>query len=269
LRGIAVDTTRARATAKHPAYYASRVRSELDAAASAYEWYVEVLDRPPTWETVLSAVSAGTGSETYGIPREDADAVEVVDAGNAHFRRVDHAFVVGLAAETFPRTPRRASFLHPAVRAAVHRRREQFPHLYLDGQAAQYERDVDAYAAALGVARESVTLVRPYKDDEGRDVAPSPFLDALSVPGDRHRRIGLGEWTTVGADADGDASLAEAWPALSEKERLRALAFGPDARGRDAATLRRLAEGTTDPATVERVRRRIDRFETRLEAEDD
>jgi hypothetical protein len=269
LGGIAVDTGRARATAKHPAYFGREVRSAADSAARAYDWHLDALERSPSWETALAAVRQGAGSETYGLPRDDADAVEVVDAGNAHFRRVDRAFVLGLAAERFPRTPRRASFLHPAVRAAVHRRREAFPHLYLDGHAAQYERDLDAYAAALGVARGGVTLVRPYKDDEGRDVPPSPFLDALSVPDERHRRVGLDEWTAVGA-GDGRVDHARTWGSLCEKERLRVLARDADRPGGpDADTLRRLAEGATDPDTAARIRRRLDAFERRLEGEDD
>jgi ATP-dependent helicase/nuclease subunit B len=287
--GIAVETRRARATAEHPAAEAARVAGAAPAAARTYDWLVGVIDEPRSWETALDAVRRGAGSESYGRPPIDADAVEVVDAGNAYFRRVDRAFVLGLAAERFPRTPGRPSFLHPAVRAAVHRRREEFPYLYLDGQAAQYERDLDAYEAALRAAREGVTLLRPYKDDDGRDVAPSPFLDALSVPDERRTRVDLGDWVGLGApdggdwDADADGSdgaegstpggpdLDRVWPALSDKERLRALARYAGGPGGvpDRETLAALADRGCDPEDGRRVARRIDRFEAYREAVED
>jgi hypothetical protein len=284
IEGVAVETGRARVAAKHPAHGAARVREAAATAARTYDWLVGPLDRRPGWQTAVAAVREGAGSETYGLPPEDADAVEVVDAGNAHFRRADVAFVLGLAAERFPRTPRRATFLHRSVRDALHRRREERPFLYLDGRTPQYERDLDAYASALSVARERVTLVTPYKDEEGRDVAPSPFVETLSVPERRHTRVDVGDWIALGdgprrgpddpgSDTnsdhpDRDGETGTKWKRLeerlSDKECLRAVAHlsdRPAGRGPDRATLSRFADRVDDPEDRRRVRRRLDGFE--------
>ncbi len=271
IEGVAVETGRARVAEKHPAFFAGRVRANVPAAARCYDWLADALDRSPDWETATEAVRRGIGAESFGLPRDDADAVEVVDAGNAHFRRANRVFVLGLAAGEFPARPRRPSLIHAAVRRAVYRQGGERPYLYLDSRPARYDRDLDAYAAALRVGREGVVLVRPYKDADGRDVAASPFLDAVEVPAAGHTRVGMGEWVPALPHEGVDVSDRDAWTHSPHKERLRALAREANrpAGGADADTIRRLA-GDLDPETSREVRARYDRLRAAIqEAEDD
>lgn len=277
--GIAVETGRALAAEKHPVYGAERVQGAVPGAVDAYGVLCGALDRPAAWETALAAFRHGTGAESYGLPNDDADAVEVIDAGNAHFRRADRVFVLGLAAGQFPGRPRSPAFVRRAVREAVARRPTERPFLYLDGEAVGYGRDLDAYEAALRAAREGVTLVRPYKDLEGRDVAHSPFLDAVEFEAADRRRIDLGDWVGVGAGPPGSGkktdweSWDDLWDALPPKERLRALARyadRPAGRGPGPEELERLAARIDDHEVRRRVRRRIARFrELTSEGDDD
>ncbi|PSQ18227.1 hypothetical protein BRD00_05670 [Halobacteriales archaeon QS_8_69_26] len=242
--GIAVETGRARAAEKHPAYYVDRVREALPGAVEAHEFLRDALDRPADWSTALAALRHGTGAESYGRPADDGTAVEVVDAGNAHFRRADRVFVLGLAAERFPRGPRRPAFVRGAVRDAVYRRASDHPFLYLDGEAAGYGRDLDAYEAALRTAREGVTLVRPYKDLEGRDVPHSPFLDAVDLDPDARRRIDLGDWVGIGAaHRDGSTDAAAGGPGRGAPAADGSGVDDPDGTG----TRRHDGSGADDP----------------------
>lgn len=293
--GIAVDPDRATATEKHPLFHAGQVRTAAPAAGDAYDWLQTVLDRPAAWATAATAVTTGLGTESYGLPDDDAGAVPVVDAGNAYYRRADRVYVLGLGAERFPRSPHRFAFLHRAVRAALYRGTARWPYLYLNGEAVQYERDLDAYEAALRAADRGITLVWPYKDDEGRDRPRSPFLDAVDVDEAAHARIDLGEWVafegkptaesgesgeieeptdpgTNDGNGDGDEPAkrdaidgsGDDLDHLAPKERLRTLArFAdrPTGRGPPAEELDALAE-SVDPGDAERILEAVDRFES-------
>ncbi len=256
--GIAVETDRARALAEHPAGAAARVREAVERHAKrAYDRLV-ALDGPG-WTTARTALRAALSTERHP-PRTDGDAVEILPVGDpaASAAPVDHLLVLGLSAEAFPRPAPRATLLHAAVREAV-ARGAAGPAAHLDGETDRYRRDRAALGRALrAVAPDGqVTLLRPYKDEEGRDVPPSPVLDALSVPERRRERIALDEW---GYDRGHDDRPP------TPKDRLRALARGVGG-GADRDRLADLAAGT-DPEDARRVLRRVERFEGRLEDDD-
>ncbi len=259
VEGIAVETDRARALAEHPAGAAARVREAVERRAGrAYDRLLALDGRG--WATARTALRAALSSERHP-PRTDADGVELLPVGDPAVTAapVDHLLVLGLSAEDFPRPAPRATLLHAAVREAV-ARGAAGPAAHLDGDTDRYRRDRAALGRALrAVAPDGrVTLLRPYKDEEGRDVPPSPVLDALSVPERDRERIDLDEWSHDRGDGSGGPP--------TPKDRLRALARGVGG-GADRGRLADLAVGT-DPADARRVLRRIERFERRLEDDD-
>jgi hypothetical protein len=254
VEGIAVETDRARAVAEHPAGAATRVRRAVERhVAPAYDRLAD----EPGWEPARTALRAALAAETRP-PATDGDALALLSVADpaVGVAGVDHLVVLGLSAAGFPRAPPRPTLLHRAVREAV-TRGVAGPAAVLDCETARYRRDLDALARALHGVRDGgrVTLVRPYKDDDGRDVAPSPFLDALSVPERRRERVALDEWVP---DADAPAT---------PKDRLRALARGADSRA-DTERLRALA-AEVDPDDARRLLARVERFETRLSERED
>ncbi len=255
IAGIAVETDRARATAAHPASAAATVRTAVEEQVGPA--YDRLTDDGEDWSAARTALRAALSAERHP-PATDADALELLPVADPAVgaARVDHLVVLGLSAGQFPRTPPRPTLLHRAVREAV-ARGAAGPAAHLDGEATRYRADLDALGRTLrAVAADGrVTLSRPYKDDEGRDVPPSPFLDALSVPAERRDRIGLDQWV---ADPE---TAATAPP----KERLRTLARRAGAGGEDRAALDRLAE-RTDGTDARRLSRRVERFEERLGA---
>ena len=263
--GVAVETERALTTAEHLAGAAASVRTAVERRAEpAYERLQSVEEGD--WETARLALRAALSDERRP-PATDADAVELlaVDDPAAAVGDVDHLVVLGLSAERFPRAPPRPTLLHGAVREAV-ARGAAGPAAFLDGETARYRRDVAALGRTLrSVAADGgVTLSRPYKDDEGRDVPPSPVLDALTVPERRRERTALSEWTPAG---DGTGGVREAGDdRTTPKDRLRALARHAGTRAADREALDDLAAGV-DPADARRLLRRVDRFAERLEAD--
>jgi hypothetical protein len=268
VEGVGVRTGRARVATPHPAAVAAGARRALPAVADAYDRLVDVpgagtgtsTGMSPDWATARTALRAGLDGETVVPRRRDGSAVDVVDVGDAAFRTADHVVVLGLSAGSFPRRPRRPAFLHRAVRDALARRPGDVPFLHLDGEATTYERDLDAYANALGTvagsARPRVTLVRPYKDANGRDVAASPFLDAVEF--DARRRVGADEWT-----------FADRAAPDPPKDRLRALAREtdrPTGSDRDADDLRAVV-ADVDARTRRLAADRVERFRSYLAAQ--
>lgn len=261
--GIAVETDRARALAEHLAGSATRVRHAVKRRVEPAYDRLLALDGQG-WTTARTALRAALSVERHP-PRTDADSVEIlpVEGPAASATPVDHLLVLGLSAEAFPRPAPRATLLHAAVREAV-ARGAAGPAAHLDGETDRYRRDRAALRRALrAVAPDGrVTLLRPYKDEEGRDVPPSPVLDALSVPERDRERVGLEEWRH---DRGHGTDTARDGPP-TPKNRLRALARGVGG-GADRARLADLAAGT-DPGDARRVLRRIERFKRRLEDDD-
>lgn len=258
VEGIAVETDRALALAEHPAGGATRVREAVDRRVEGAYDRLLALDGEG-WATARTALRAALSAERHP-PRTDADAVELLPIGDPAVSAapVDHLVVLGLSAESFPRPAPRATLLHAAVREAV-ARGAAGPAAHLDGETDRYRHDRAALGRALrAVAPDGrVTLSRPYKDEEGRDVPPSPTLDALSVPERERERIALDEWSHDGVAGDGPPT---------PKDRLRALARGVGGADRDR--LAALAAGT-GPEDARRVLRRVQRFEERLEDGDE
>jgi hypothetical protein len=156
-------------------------------------------------------------------------------------------YLLGLSAGVFPRSAPRHTYLGRPVRAALARDPGASPLLHLPSRRTRYERAVDAYETALR-AGDRVTLVRPYKDAEGRDRPPSPFLDAVERADER--RVGVGEWPA----ADG------------QRGRLRTVLSGADGRGAGGRT----ARDRIDPASARETRRRVELFREHLaDREDD
>jgi hypothetical protein len=265
--GIAVETDRALATAEHPTGAAAHVRTAVERRAGAA--YDRLRGVEKGWEAARTALRAALSVERRP-PATDADALELLAVGDpaAAVGEVDHLVVFGLSAERFPRASPRSTLLHRAVREAV-ARGEAGPAAVLGSETARYRRDLAALARTLRsvAAGGRVTLSRPYKDEEGRDVPPSPILDALTVP-ERHReRIALSEWTP----ADGTATATDVGGdgvATTSKDRLRALARHAETRTAARETLDDLAAGV-DPGDARRLLRRVDRFAERLESEDE
>lgn len=255
LDGVAVAPRRAEVPETGPAANAAFVRSS-GAAGRTYDWLRSTLDRPVSWATAVAAVRLGLGTERYGRPDVDAGAIPVVDAGNAYVRRADHVYVLGLAADLFPRSPPRFTFIHRAVRAAVHRHAAAYPYLTLDSGPRRYEADLDAYEAALRAARDGITLIWPYTDPEGRTQPRSPFLDGVTVDESARTRVSVSDWTILTDDF--------AASALAPKERLRVLARYANAtpgRPRPNVEVRDLA-ATVDPSVSTRILTGIDRFDS-------
>jgi hypothetical protein len=98
--------------------------------------------------------------------------VRVLSAQEARGATFAHLFLVGLERGTFPRVPRPDPLLPDPARAAL---AEVLPDLELKEHQHAEERWL---FAALATAAPDVTLSWLRCDDEGREVAPSPFVQA-------------------------------------------------------------------------------------------
>lgn len=195
--------------------------------------------KSPSWSDVAAAFADSLAGAGTGRPNTDAMAVQLVDAGNAYFRRRPWVIVSSLSEGAFPRVGTAGSLIPDTVRTAV----AEFddPHLYFDSEEAQIARAVDEYHAALRCATERVTLLRPGRDAEGREQPASRFGGNL-LDADTARTYGVDYHAGDGfLDSVEPAQWLETPPA-STHERLSVLGLnaaptpaGQQAVVRDAA----------------------------------
>lgn len=191
----------------------------------------------------LALVLADRVEAALGEPLGGAGAgVRVLDAMAARGCTFEHLFVVGLARGSFPRVVREDPLLPDGLRRALRRRGvlESFP---VKEQGFDEERWL---LAELLSAAPRITLAWPRADEDGRERAPSPFVEEI--------RLALGADPTVesqspygpdGADAanraptaadpPAPASLRPFGPRTAHEHALRAGALG--SRDAFAATL--------------------------------
>lgn len=133
----------------------------------------------PSWADAAEMLTEALGGAGTGRPQNNAMAARIIDAGNAYFRTAPWVIVGGLATGLFPPTGTGGSLIPESVRTTVADAVEEYPYLYFDSEVAQVARAVDEYVAALRCATDKVTLLRPARDKDGREQAPSRFVADL------------------------------------------------------------------------------------------
>ncbi|MDX6771173.1 MAG: hypothetical protein SF051_16710, partial [Elusimicrobiota bacterium] len=158
---------------------AAPLPAEADAWAAVHEALdaLSAFDRlaaPCSWEEFLDAFErklarAGRSASTG---RRGARALDAMDARGHRF---DALIVVGLQEGLFPRRVTEDPLLSDAARAAL-----RHPGgWWLSTKAAGHEEERLLFALTVGAAAESLTLVFPRSDEEGRPTVPSTYLREL------------------------------------------------------------------------------------------
>lgn len=221
----------------------------------------------PSWSDVVETFTEALAGAGTGRSRNDAMAVQIIDAGNSHFRKAPWVIIGGLSAGEFPKAGTDASLIPDSVRTAVADAAETEPYLYFDSIAAQVDRAVDEYVAALRCATERVTLLRPERDDDGRKQAPSRFVTDL-MRSDVGRTYPLDYHETDGFIAPTATPDWTETPPASVHERLSVLGLngGPTLAGQQADVRSEHSERLVDIAAMldEPVAAELDRAQGRL-----
>ncbi|WP_138007106.1 hypothetical protein [Halalkalirubrum salinum] len=232
-----VNTTRTAITETHATSLAELVRNKLDAVGTHYDRMQYLFDAKPSWDEVRRAFSTALGSDSFGASHIDAQAVPLVDAGNAFFRNAKHLFVLGMNAEEFPGKADTPTFLHTDLRQEVYNRANQgkSPYTHLDNRATAYGEAVDFYQATLRTAESdaSISLVHTYQDQQGNDIAWSSFVDLFDIESEADAasplvdRVGVGEW--LPQPRNSEDKITESWDEVirrtAPRERLRMLLY--------------------------------------------
>lgn len=197
-RSPTVDTTaitpatvdRTRQAAGTDVEPSDRTEDELRRAITTARRLAVQLKEGTDWgmlgDLFLEAV-AGSGG---GRSLDDADAVRLVDSGNAYFRQAPEVVIVGLSEERFPGGADPAGSFPRSFREAV--RESDDPFCVLDTRLSIVERARDQFGAAVAAATERLTFLRPTHDSSGRPLNESRFTRGLTLPDERV--------VTVGAD---------------------------------------------------------------------
>lgn len=204
-----------------------------------------------TFADLFVETIAGSGG---GRSINDNDAARFVDAGNAYFRRAPHVIVAGLAETVFPTGNDLDDAFPTSLRTAVSRSADPF--LHLDTKEAAVDRSRDRYGAALRCAEERLTLLRPARDGDDRELSPSRFIRGLSLPDDRRLRFSAATHPVDGLVEDpGRPRWLDRTPE-TRGSRLRAVALhaGPSGSTDSDARLAEIA-ATLPDGVAERVTR--------------
>lgn len=129
----------------------------------------------PRGDELAAAFDAALRSANRRASTSDGAGVRVLDALQARAVPVDHLFLVGLHHGAWPREHREDVFLSDAIRARL---RERTGRPISLARLAEREESF-LLGLLLSQARASVTLTRPRRDAEGRELAPSAFLRSL------------------------------------------------------------------------------------------
>lgn len=129
----------------------------------------------PREDELATAFDAALRGATRRASASEGAGVRVLDALQARAIPVDHLFLVGLHHGAWPREHREDVFLPDAIRAQLRERTGRPVPL---ARLAEREESF-LLGLLLSQARASVTLTRPRRDAEGRELAPSAFLRSL------------------------------------------------------------------------------------------
>lgn len=226
--GPGVDLKRTRITETHSTSQASEVYQLAAAAGQYYEYIQDIFDINSGWEEVNRAITEVIGSQTIGKTHTDANAVRVMEAGDAHFVEADYIYLLGVSTGEFPVENEPASFLHDELRDEVAVRSEtgEYPFLRLQSSRTQYNIDLDYYENVMRASDTEITLLHHYKDSEGNTVEWSPFVDLLPA-NDLAERVRVDEWLPQTEEATPEEPDHTTWEDtvenVSEKDRLRLL----------------------------------------------
>ena len=118
------------------------------------------------------------GKETYGLTRQDASSVAVVDAANSAFLQAKNLFILGFRAEEFPRTCPKGIFLPDELRNYLATSKEgESAYLYLRNSTNDYANECDFFEIVLRTKPEKVTILMPYHDERNHVLGWSPFVE--------------------------------------------------------------------------------------------
>lgn len=132
-----------------------------------------------TWLDIVRAFYSIAGSETYGIPNRDLNAVRVIDAGNSHFINGKVRYILGLKSKGFPRKSPSGILLSDEYRKQVN---EEYGPLYLRAPDTDFENEHDFFDAAFGSdSIEERVFTMPYLDDRGHKEEWSVFTHDFDV----------------------------------------------------------------------------------------
>jgi inactivated superfamily I helicase len=198
--------------------------------------------------------------EPWGGAGAGVQLLSVTEARGATF---DRLVVAGLERSAFPRSIAEEPLLVDSLRARL---RELLPDLPVKTEGHDEERYL--FATLLGAADE-VVLLRASRDEDGRELPPSPFLDALARgrgveetvledgTGDLRPVAALDRATSAALSAGTRALSSHLAPALEEGRRRfappenRGSAAPPGSAAVARARLATLIELDTDPSTPE------------------
>ena len=170
------------------------------AAHRAWEVAIEVVDslallvHPASRDELVSALERARVTASVG---QRVGAVSIVELGRARLRATSGVIVTGLEEGGVPRRDRPPALVPTALR-----------------QATQEERDRFLFSALVARTDHQLVLVRQISDEQGRELAPSPFwLEVVRV-------LGL---SAPAPELVRETALEPA-DALTPRERLRAIA---------------------------------------------
>jgi ATP-dependent helicase/nuclease subunit B len=219
--GPGVDSRRTNVTRTHPSSTGRQIHSQADAVGRHYDFARSILEVPASWEEISQAVGEVVGSGRYGSPNNDANAIRIVDIGNAYFHTASQAYFLGVAAGELPIEMEEMSFINSAFRNTVAREAKQGnePLLHFDSRTSQYEVDLSLYEAALRASTGDITLLHRYKDSDRNQIAWSPFVDLLPT-NEQSTQIRADQWLPEPATSD---EWEEIGQDVCEKDRIRLL----------------------------------------------
>jgi hypothetical protein len=244
--GPMVDPSRTDLSSAHRSHLAERVAGQTGRMATYFDHAIEFYDATPGWSLAAQALGDTIGEQTFGPRTGDANAIRVVDAGNAYFRSAEHVFALGLSAGEFPRDLEDPTFVYETLRERVHEYatgvrgfegasagpdaeitadevEAATPYLFYNSRRQQYAQELDFYGVATRACTGDLTLSHEYLNAETDPVAWSSFVDFLAPDYQNDEfvhRIPVDQWLPAPPDGDDDF-----WARLTPRDRLRSLTF--------------------------------------------
>ncbi len=161
-------------TDEHITSHANRILSNIHRIDSFARACQEIRGKNEfDWTDIRRAFYATAGSETYGIPQRELDAIKFVDLGNSHFIDANYRYIIGMKSGTFPRKCPSGILLSDEYRKELNSEKSK---LYLRGPDTDFENEHDFYEAGTGRDDCNLIFSMPYLDDRGHVEEWSTFV---------------------------------------------------------------------------------------------
>lgn len=147
---------------------------------------LDAIGGEPTWEEFVDLLAHAIERATLPIGEPHRQGVRVMDAMAARGRPARALFLLGLNDKVFPRYVREDAFLRDRHRRVL----EATLGFKIDEKLGGYDEEALLFALLCGAAGRRLALSYQRADEEGRVLAPSPYLgDALKRLGFDARQI--------------------------------------------------------------------------------